>query len=106
MQLEGFIMMEDTGRGWRRVVPSPKPLNIIEKDIIKQIFESGNIAISCGGGGIPVVEKNDIHEGIEAVIDKDYAAAKLAEVLKADILMILTEVNEVYINFNKQIKKL
>ncbi len=105
MQLEGFIMMEYAGRGWRRVVPSPKPLSIIERDIIEQIFESGNIAISCGGGGIPVVEKNDIHEGIEAVIDKDYAAEKLAEVLQADMLMILTEVDEVYINFNKPNQK-
>ena len=100
MRSEGFTMVEDAGRGWRRVVPSPKPLNIVEKDIVEYIFKSGNIAISCGGG-IPVVKKDDVYQGIEAVIDKDYAAAKLAEVLKADVLMILTEVDEVYINFNK-----
>ena len=101
MESEGFSMIEDAGRGWRRVVPSPKPLSIVEKDIIEYIFKGGNIAISCGGGGIPVVKRNDIYKGIEGVIDKDYAAAKLAELLKADILMILTDVDQVDINFNK-----
>ena len=101
MQSEDFTMVEDAGRGWRRVVPSPKPLSIVEKDIIEHTFNNGNIPISCGGGGIPVVKKNDVYEGIEGVIDKDYAAAKLAEMLEVDILMILTEVDGVYINFNK-----
>lgn len=98
---KGYIMKEDAGRGWRRVVPSPVPERIIEVDTIKRLWDS-TIAIACGGGGVPVIEKRDGSvEGIAAVIDKDLAAEKLAEDINADILMILTEVEKVSINFKK-----
>ena len=98
---EGYMMKEDAGRGWRRVIASPKPLDIVEKDVIKNLFEQGVVTISCGGGGVPVVRDGKILVGVEAVIDKDFAAAKLAEVLQADMLIILTAVEKVAINFNK-----
>ena len=101
MQSEGYIMREDAGRGWRRVIASPKPLDIIEKNVIKDLFNSGLIVISCGGGGIPVERKGIELVGVEAVIDKDFAAAKLAQVIEADMLVILTAVDSIYINFNK-----
>lgn len=98
---KGFIMKEDAGRGWRRVVPSPMPEKIIEIDTIKGLWDS-TIAIACGGGGVPVIENEDGSvEGIAAVIDKDLAAEKLAEDINADILLILTEVEKVSINFKK-----
>ncbi|MGD9569882.1 MAG: carbamate kinase [Sedimentibacter sp.] len=98
---KGYIMKEDAGRGWRRVVPSPMPERIIEVDTIKRLWDS-TIAIACGGGGVPVIENEDGSvEGIAAVIDKDLAAEKLAEDINADILMILTEVEKVSINFKK-----
>lgn len=98
---KGFVMKEDAGRGWRRVVPSPMPERIIEVDTIKRLWDS-TIAIACGGGGVPVIENEDGSvEGIAAVIDKDLAAEKLAEDIDADILMILTEVEKVSINFKK-----
>lgn len=99
---KGYIMKEDAGRGWRRVVPSPMPRKIVEIDAIRSLWDS-SIVISCGGGGIPVVEKMDgTLEGVEAVIDKDYAAELLAEKVDADILMILTEVEKVAINWGKE----
>lgn len=98
---EGYVMKEDAGRGWRRVVASPKPLDIVEKIAIRDLFEQGLVTISCGGGGIPVVREGLVLKGVEAVIDKDFAAAKLAEVLQADMLVILTAVEKVFINFNK-----
>ncbi|CAL7962147.1 putative amino acid kinase YqeA [Gammaproteobacteria bacterium] len=98
---EGYQMKEDAGRGWRRVVASPKPLDIIEKNIIKDLFTQGIITISCGGGGIPVIREGLNLIGAAAVIDKDFAAAKLAEILDADMLIILTAVEKVAINFNK-----
>lgn len=98
---EGYVMKEDAGRGWRRVVASPKPLDIVEKDAIKDLYAQGFITISCGGGGIPVEREGLVLKGVEAVIDKDFAAAKLAEALKADMLVILTAVEKVCINFNK-----
>ena len=100
-QEKGWTMKEDTARGgWRRVVASPKPVRIVEIDSVKQLWED-NIVITCGGGGIPVIEKMDGHmEGVAAVIDKDFAAELLAEQVRADILMILTEVEKVAINFN------
>lgn len=98
---KGYIMKEDAGRGYRRVVPSPKPIDILEKDIIKKLFNSGSIVICCGGGGIPVVMENGNIKGIPAVIDKDLAAEKLAEIVDADALLILTSVDKVYINYNK-----
>ncbi len=98
---KGYVMKEDAGRGWRRIVPSPMPERIIEVDTIKKLWDS-TIAVACGGGGIPVIEKEDGSiEGIAAVIDKDFAAEKLAEDIDADILMILTEVEKVSINFKK-----
>ena len=100
-QEKGWTMKEDTARGgWRRVVASPKPVRIVEIDSVKQLWED-NIVITCGGGGIPVIEKMDGHmEGVAAGIDKDFAAELLAEQVKADMLMILTEVEKVAINFN------
>ncbi len=96
---KGYIFVEDAGRGYRRVVPSPKPLSIVEEDVVKQLVNNGNVVITCGGGGIPVVKKEG-YEGVDAVIDKDFAAAKLASVIDADILLILTAVDKVSINFN------
>ena len=100
-QEKGWTMKEDTARGgWRRVVASPKPVRIVEIDSVKQLWDD-NIVITCGGGGIPVIEKMDGHmEGVAAVIDKDFAAELLAEQVRADVLMILTEVEKVAINFN------
>lgn len=98
---KGFAMKEDAGRGWRRVVPSPMPRKIVEIDAVKQLWHD-TVVITCGGGGIPVVEKPDgTLEGVAAVIDKDFAAELLAEQVDADILMILTEVEKVAINFGK-----
>lgn len=102
---EGGIYKEDAGRGWRKVVPSPKPKAIIEYPIINNLIENGFITISAGGGGIPVVETETGFEGVEAVIDKDFAAAKLAEMLHADYFIILTGVDNVYINFGKENQK-
>ncbi|QAT38871.1 carbamate kinase [Clostridium sp. JN-9] len=102
---KGYIMKEDAGRGYRRVVPSPKPIDVIEKDIIKGLFESGKIVISCGGGGIPVVKEGSMVKGVAAVIDKDFAAEKLAEILDADMLLILTAIDKVSINFNSPNEK-
>ncbi len=98
----GYIMREDAGRGYRRVVASPLPKKIVEIDAIKNLWDS-SIVISCGGGGIPVVEKMDgTLEGVAAVIDKDFAAELLAEQVDADVLMILTEVEKVAINWGKE----
>ena len=98
---KGYTMKEDSGRGWRRVVPSPKPKRIVEIGTIKTLWDT-TITIACGGGGIPVIEKEDgTLEGVAAVIDKDLAACRLAQEMEADILMILTEVPAVAINFGK-----
>lgn len=98
---KGYQMVEDSGRGYRRVVPSPKPRDIIEKTTIKQIVELGNIVITVGGGGIPVSEKDGIITGLEAVVDKDYASALLASQIGAKYLVILTGVPQVAINYGK-----
>lgn len=98
---KGYSIKEDAGRGWRRVVASPIPTEIVEIDAVKRLWDS-SIVISCGGGGIPVVKNDDGSlEGVAAVIDKDFAAELLAESVDADVLMILTEVEKVAINFNK-----
>lgn len=98
---KGFTMKEDAGRGWRRVVASPVPRKIVELDSIKRLWDS-TIVITVGGGGVPVIEREDgVLEGVAAVIDKDLAAEKLAEDVSADILLILTEVEQVAVNFNK-----
>jgi len=98
---KGWVMKEDAGRGWRRVVPSPIPKRIVEIDTVKRLWDS-TIVITAGGGGIPVIELPDgTLEGVAAVIDKDFAAELLAEQVNADALMILTEVEKVSINFRK-----
>lgn len=95
----GESWIEDSGRGWRRVVPSPVPVHILEKEMIKAILNSGGIVIAAGGGGIPVVEKDGELVGVEATIDKDLGAYRLALDLEADMLVILTDVEKVAINF-------
>lgn len=96
------IFAEDAGRGWRRMVASPKPIDIVEKESILTLLNNGFIVIACGGGGIPViVNENNDYEGIPAVIDKDFASAKLAELVDADYLFILTAVDRVAINWGK-----
>lgn len=97
-----FNIVEDSGRGYRRVVPSPTPIKIVEIDSIKALVESGQLVISCGGGGIPVVEEENTLNGIDAVIDKDFASCLLAKELDADFLIILTAVEKVAINFGKE----
>jgi len=99
---KGYIFVEDAGRGYRRVVPSPKPVNILEQDVVNELVSAGKIVITCGGGGIPVVKDKDkdVYKGVDAVIDKDFAACKLAMLIKADVLLILTAVSRVCINFN------
>ncbi|MCD8904146.1 carbamate kinase [Staphylococcus chromogenes] len=91
---------EDAGRGFRKVVPSPLPVSILEHEMIKTLLEQDNIVIACGGGGIPVIRQGDTFEGIEAVIDKDFASEKLAELIEADTLMILTAVPNVFVHYN------
>lgn len=95
------IYKEDSGRGYRKLVPSPKPVGIVEYKVVEKLIESDFITISCGGGGIPVVLTEDGYTGIEAVIDKDLASQKLAELVKADEFIILTGVDNVYVNYNK-----
>ena len=102
---KGYLMKEDAGRGYRRVVPSPLPIDIIEKDAIKQLLDAGQVVICAGGGGIPVIEKDNKLEGVAAVIDKDYASSKLADLINADYLVILTAVDNVYINYRKDNEK-
>lgn len=104
-QLMGWNVVEDSGRGWRRVVASPWPKSIIEAEAIKFLVENNAIVIACGGGGIPVVKSAEGLAGIEAVIDKDRASAVLALEVKADILLISTAVPKVYINFGKPDQK-
>ena len=105
MREKGYVLKEDAGRGWRRVVPSPQPKRIIEIHSIRELWDS-TIVIAAGGGGIPVVERRDGSlEGVLAVIDKDLAAEKLAEEVEADILLILTAVEKVCINFKKSDQK-
>jgi carbamate kinase len=101
MEETGSFFKEDAGRGWRRVVASPKPVSIKEHSIINSLVEQGTIVISVGGGGIPVMETENGLAGVEAVIDKDFASQKLAELVNADALIILTAVDNVYIDYNK-----
>lgn len=105
MENSQAIFKEDAGRGWRKVVPSPKPISIKEYVVINQLVENGVIPITVGGGGIPVVKKGNEIRGVEAVIDKDFASQKLAELIQADLLVILTGVDNVYVNFNKPDQK-
>nr|WP_282917386.1 carbamate kinase [Streptococcus canis] len=94
---------EDAGRGWRKVVPSPKPVGIKEANVIRSLVDSGVVVVSAGGGGVPVVEDatSKTLTGVEAVIDKDFASQTLSELVDADLFIVLTGVDNVYINFNK-----
>lgn len=97
-----YKFIEDLGRGYRRVVASPKPIDILEIDSIKKLVDSDCIVIACGGGGIPVVRENEEIKDVEAVIDKDFTSAKLAELVDADMLVILTAVEKVAIRFGQE----
>ena len=97
----GYIMKEDAGRGYRRVVASPMPVDIIEKQTVKALMDDCHVVITVGGGGIPVIREGNHLRGASAVIDKDWASAKLAETIDADLLIILTAVEKVAINFGK-----
>jgi carbamate kinase len=92
----GWVVREDAGRGWRRVVPSPEPLEVVEVDAVRALLAAGTIAVACGGGGIPVSSRNGRLAGLDAVIDKDRASALLAIAVGADRLLILTDVDAVY----------
>jgi carbamate kinase len=97
---DGWDVMEDAGRGWRRVVASPQPTKVIELDVVKQLLAAGVVVITIGGGGIPVVSDDDGNlEGVSAVIDKDLASALLAQLIDADLLIISTAVEKVALNF-------
>lgn len=102
---KGYNMVEDSGRGYRRVVASPEPKRIVEIETIKTLIDNDNIVITVGGGGIPVIEDENRLKGVAAVIDKDLASQRLAEDIDADTLVILTAVDKVYINFGKSNQK-
>jgi carbamate kinase len=95
----GWTLREDAGRGWRRVVPSPRPLEVLELEAVRTLLHAGTVVVAAGGGGIPVVRRNGRHDGIDAVIDKDHASALLAAGLGAERLVILTQVPGVYRGF-------
>ena len=101
----GYVMKEDSGRGYRRVVASPKPVEIVESNSIKALVDAGQIVIACGGGGIPVTLQGNHLKGASAVIDKDFASSLLAQNLDADYLIILTAVEKVAVNFGKPDQK-
>jgi carbamate kinase len=101
MTESGDVYVEDAGRGWRRVVPSPKPVDIYEKISLKTLVDAGQVVIACGGGGIPVVYEGTRYKGVDAVIDKDFAAAKMAALIDADIFIILTAVEQVFVNYGQ-----
>ena len=101
-QSEGWVVVEDAGRGWRRVVPSPRPTRIIERDAIQALLEDEFVVVAVGGGGIPVVENGGGNLiGVEAVIDKDYASALLAASIGADLFLISTAIDKVALHFNQ-----
>jgi len=104
-QEKGYKMIEDSGRGYRRVVASPQPKRIVEIETIKTLIEKDNVVITVGGGGIPVIEEEGMLKGVAAVIDKDLASQRLAEDIDADILIVLTAVEKVAINFGKPNQK-
>lgn len=97
----GWSVVEDAGRGWRRVVASPEPLEVVEWAQVKELLDAGNVVIACGGGGVPVVRRNGALCGIDAVIDKDYAAALVGDLVDAHTLLLLTGVERVALDFGK-----
>ncbi len=101
----GNTMIEDSGRGYRRVVASPKPIDIVERETVKALISSGQLTIAAGGGGIPVAARGNKLKGMAAVVDKDFASAKIAEIIDADYFIILTAVEKVAINFGKENEK-
>jgi carbamate kinase len=102
---KNWTVISDAGRGWRRVVPSPDPRDIAEKEAIRAMIDAHVVPIVSGGGGIPVVEENGKLKGVEAVIDKDLAGERVAEAVDADVLLILTDVNGAAINYKKPDEK-
>lgn len=100
-----YQMKEDAGRGYRRVIASPKPKKILEENTIKNLIDNKFMVITCGGGGIPVINKDGKYVGVDAVIDKDFASSKLADEINSDILLILTAVEQVCINYNTENEK-
>ena len=102
---KGWTFVEDAGRGYRRVVARPKPIDVAEINVVNNLVDNGYVVITVGGGGIPVINKDGKLVGVPAVIDKDFASAKLAELMKADSLFILTAVERVCINFGKPNQK-
>lgn len=106
MKEKKWTMIEDAGRGWRKVVPSPRPIDIVTKRATSDLVRSGRIVIAAGGGGIPVIiNSKGLIEGVEAVIDKDYASALLASEVGVDLFIILTGVDRVYLNYGKENQK-
>ena len=101
-----WTVKEDSGRGWRRVVPSPKPIDILEKNIVIELFKQGTIVIAGGGGGIPtIIDKKGLLKDVDAVIDKDFTSEKLAELIKADLFMIITAVDGIYKDYGTPTEK-
>jgi len=101
----GYIMREDAGRGYRRVIASPQPLEVVESKTVKALIRAGQIVITVGGGGIPVIRKDNRLEGVAAVIDKDFASCVLATMIDADILIILTAVEKIALHYGKPEEK-
>jgi len=101
MARNGMVMREDAGRGWRRMAPSPEPIDVVEVDFIKEAYTRGDVVIACGGGGIPVLFSGGQYHGVEAVIDKDRASAVLAARCGVELFLILTDVERVYLDFNR-----
>lgn len=99
------VIIEDAGRGYRKVVPSPKPINFLGIEAIKNNIKNGAVMIVGGGGGIPIIETNGQYQGVDGVIDKDFALAKIAQMIDADIFIILTAVEHVYVNWGKPNQK-
>ena len=105
MSERGYIMMEDAGRGWRRVVASPRPIAVVETPIVKALLDAGQLVVAAGGGGIPVIRIGNRLKGTSAIVDKDFASCKLAQDIDADFLVILTAVEKVAVNFRKPDEK-
>ena len=106
MRKKKWTMVEDAGRGWRKVVPSPKPIDVVAKWVVRDLVHAGRVVIAAGGGGIPVIlNSRGLYEGVEAVIDKDYAASLIARETGVDLFIILTAIERVYHNFGKPDQK-